>query len=104
MNGYTLEVSLDDIFGHRADRGYGLIVATGPNTFIGAGKGFRVGFHVRAPGAPRVGLAAIDDGDYRDGEFVATRRLNGDENDQGQYWRFDPQKIHIERATLYRLE
>jgi Domain of unknown function (DUF5597)/Beta-galactosidase len=104
MNGYTLEVSLDDIFGRRAERGYGLIVATGPGAFIGAGKGFRVGFHVRTPGAPPVGLAAIDDGEYRDGQFVFSRRLNGDENDQGQYWRFDPQRIHIERATLYRFE
>ena len=104
MNGYTLEVSLDDIFGHRTDRGYGLIVATGPETFVGAGKGFRVGFHVRTPGTQRVGLAAIDDGEYRDGQFVPERRLNGDENDQGQYWRFDTQKLHIERATLYRFE
>ena len=104
MNGYTLEVSLDDIFGHRAERGYGLIVATGPGAFIGAGKGFRVGFHVRTPGAPPVGLAAIDDGEYRDGQFAFSRRLNGDENDQGQYWRFDTQRIHIERATLYRFE
>jgi beta-galactosidase GanA len=104
MNGYTLEVSLDDIFGSRAERGYGLIVATGPDTFIGAGKGFRVGFHVRTPGASKVGLAAIDDGDYRDGQFIPGRRLNGDENDQGQYWRFDQQKLHIERATLYRFD
>ncbi len=104
MNGYTLEVSLDDIFGHRTDRGYGLIVATGPEAFVGAGKGFRVGFHDRTLGAQRVGLAAIDDGEYRDGQFVPERRLNGDENDQGQYWRFDPQRIHTERATLYRFE
>jgi beta-galactosidase GanA len=104
MNGYTLEVSLDEIFGHRADRGFGLIIGTGPNTFIGAGKGFRVSFRARTPGAPRVGLAAVDEGEYHDGQFVPGRRLNGDENDQGQYWRVDPRGIHIERATLYRFE
>jgi hypothetical protein len=104
MNGYTLEVSLDEIFGHRAERGFGLIVATGANTFIGAGKGFRVGFHRRAPGEPRVGLVAIDEGEYQDGQFVPGRRLNGDENDQGQYWRLDPRSIHIERAMLYSFE
>lgn len=104
MNGYTVDVSLDEIFGHRADRGFGLIVATGPDTFIGAGKGFRVGFQARTAGAPRVGLAAIDEGEYRDDQFIPGRRLNGDENDQGQYWRVDPRTIHIERATLYHFE
>jgi beta-galactosidase GanA len=104
MNGYTVDVSLDQIFGHHTERGYGLIVATGPDTFIGAGKGFRVGFEVRAAAAPHVGLAAIDDGSYADGQFKAERRLNGDENDQGQYWRFDERTVHIERATLYRFD
>jgi beta-galactosidase GanA len=104
MNGYTLEVSLDQIFGHGAERGFGLIVATGPDTFIGAGKGFRVGFHRRAPGASKVGIAAIDEGEYQNGQFVPGRRLNGDENDQGQYWRVDQRSIHIERAMLYSFE
>ena len=104
MNGYTVEVSLDQIFGHRSERGYGLIVATGPDTFIGAGKGFRVGFRVRKLRNSRVGLAAIDEGTYKDGQFAPDRRLNGDENDQGQYWRFEQRDIHIERATLYRFE
>jgi hypothetical protein len=103
INGYAVEVSLDEIFGHRAERGFGLIVATGPNSFIGAGKGFRVGF-ATAPGQPKVGLAAIDEGDFRDGQFLPNRRLNGDESDQGQYWRFEPRTIRIERATLYRFE
>jgi len=102
MNGYTVDVSLDEIFGHSAERGYGLIVTTEKDTFIGAGRGFRVSFRARTPGDLHVGLAAIDDGSYADGQFVAGRRLNGDENDQGQYWRFDQRADHIERATLYR--
>ncbi|HEV2273080.1 MAG TPA: DUF5597 domain-containing protein [Acidobacteriaceae bacterium] len=104
MNGYTVDVSLDQIFGHRTDRGYGLIVATGPDSFLGAGKGFRVAFHLRKPGAKKVGLAAVDEGAYQDGRFVPGRRLNGDEGDQGEFWRFDERSIRIERATLYRFE
>ena len=104
MKGYTVEVSLDQIFGHRVDRGFGLIMATGTDSFIGAGKGFRVSFHVRKPGFQRVGLAAIDDGSYQSGQFIPGRRLNGDENDQGEFWRFDERTIHIERATLYHFE
>ncbi len=104
MNGYTVEVSLDEIFGHRSERGFGLLLATGPETFLAAGKGFRVGFRVRKPGAPRVGIAAVDEGEYRDGQFIPGRRLNGDENDQGQYLRVDQRSIHIARATLYHYE
>jgi len=104
MNGYTVDVSLDELFGHRSDRGYGLIIATGTDTFIGAGLGFRVGFRGRKTGEPRVGIAAIDEGSYKNGQFTPGRRLNGDENDQGNYWRFDQREVRIERATLYRFE
>ena len=104
MNGYTVDVSLDDIFGHRSDRGFGLLIATGPDTFVGAGKGFRVSFHARTAGAPAVGIAAIDEGEYHDGQFVPGRRLNGDENDQGQYFRVDQRGVHIERVALYHFE
>ena len=48
MSGYTLHVSLDEIFGNHADNGFGLIMATGPDEFLGAGKGFRVTFTPRA--------------------------------------------------------
>ena len=104
MNGYTVDVSLDELFGHHSESGYGLLVATGPDTFLGAGKGFRVSFSAREPGARRVGIAAIDEGAYKDGTFIAGRRLNGDESDQGQYWRFDQRSLHIERVRLYRVE
>lgn len=104
MNGYTVDVRLDEIFGHGSSRGFGLILATGPDTFIGAGKGFRVDFHARKPGSQHVGIAAVDDGSYHDGQFIPERRLNGDENDQGEYWRVDERSIHIERAMLYRFD
>jgi hypothetical protein len=35
MNGYRLDISLDDIFGNRAETGYGLVMATGPDEFLG---------------------------------------------------------------------
>jgi hypothetical protein len=30
--------------------------------------------------------------------------LNGDENDQGGYWRFSPRRITIEKAVVYAYE
>ena len=102
LGGYELEISLDEIFGYKADIGYGLIIATGPDTFIGAGSGFRVAFRAGTSGAALVGIGAVDEGAYRHGEWVARRRLNGDENDQGRCWRFSNQGIAIERCTVYR--
>jgi len=101
--GYTLHVTLDEIFGYHAENGYGLIVATGKDEFLGAGKGFRVAFAPRSAGQ-QVGIAAVDEGRFEEGKWVPARRLNGDENDQGKGWRFDPRQLTIEKATLYRFE
>ena len=104
MAGYNVEVSLDSIFGSHTDSGYGLVTATGPDEFLGAGKGFRVTFTPVEAGAKRVGIASIDEGTFEDGKWVPGRRLNGDENDQGGYWRFDSRTVNIEKAKLYRYE
>lgn len=103
MNGYVVHVSLDEIFGFHSEKGYGLIIATGPNEFIGAGKGFRVLFTSRSP-ASHVGLASVDEGKFVEGKWVPGRRLNGDENDQGSYWRFDPRQLKTEKAVTYTFE
>ena len=103
LGDYQLEISLDDIFGYRADQGYGLIAAVGPNEFA-AGSGFRVSFRPKTPGAPLAAVGTVDEGIYREGKWIPGRRLNGDENDQGQRWRFDSQRLSIERCTVYRYE
>jgi beta-galactosidase GanA len=100
---YQLEISLDNIFGSQANSGYGLVMAVGPNEFVGAGSGFRVAFRSKAPGT-LVGIGSVDEGTYRDGKWIPGRRLNGDEDDQGQNWRFSPQGLNIERCTVYRYE
>jgi beta-galactosidase GanA len=104
IQGVELEVSLDEIFGHHTENGFGLVLATGPNRFLGAGKGFRVGFKNRTNAAGQLGIGLIEEGRFDKGKWISGRRLNGDENDQGQYWRFDPRKINIERVELYHYE
>ena len=101
MHGMTVQVSLDEIFGHHSESGYGLILQEGPDTFLGAGKGFRVSFTPRDPSAAHVGVASIEEGTYQNGVWIAGRRLNGDESAQGSDWRFDEGRAKIERATLY---
>jgi hypothetical protein len=49
-------------------------------------------------------VGSIDEGTLVDGKWISGRRLNGDENDQGQYWRFSSRQISIERCTVYRYE
>jgi len=104
IGAYSVHVSLDSIFGSHTESGYGLVMATGPDEFLGVGKGFRV--LITAPGQSKnkLGIGAIDEGTFEDGKWIPGRRLNGDENDQGAYWRFDPRKVNIEKVKLYRYE
>ena len=107
MGTCTVHVSLDEIFGNHTEKGYGLIAMIADDkqgaTFLGAGRGFRVLVTSRTPGT-HVGIAAIDEGTYQDNKWVPGRRLNGDENDQGNYWRFDQRMLHVERASFYRFD
>jgi hypothetical protein len=100
--GYTLHVTLDEIFGSHAEQGFGLIFPSGKDAFTGVGKGFRVSFSPRT--GPHAGIAAIDEGKFVNGKWMPGRRLNGDENDQGKGWRFDPRQVRTETVTLYRYE
>ncbi len=104
MKGYTLHVSLDAIFGGHSENGFGMIMATGADEFLGAGEGFRVDFTPRSPSAPHVGIAAVDEGAFVDSKWIPGRRLNGDENDQGKFWRFDSRQLRTEKVALYHFE
>jgi beta-galactosidase GanA len=104
MSGYTVHITLDEIFGNHAQSGYGMIMATGPDEFLGVGKGFRVSFTPRSAIGQQVGISAVDEGTFEDGKWVPGRRLNGDENDQGKGWRFDSRQVRTEKVRLYRFE
>jgi beta-galactosidase GanA len=100
--GYSVHVTLDEIFGSHAQTGFGLIFSSGRDEFVGLGKGFRVSFTPRS--GPHAGIAAVDEGSFAQGKWVPGRRLNGDENDQGKAWRFSPKSINAEKVSLYRYE
>jgi beta-galactosidase GanA len=104
LGGNVLEISLDEIFGHAAEKGYGIVMAVGPNEFVGAGAGFRVIFKPAGAGAPNVGVGTVDEGVYKDGKWVKGRRLNGDEDDQGRAWRFSSWGLQIEHCTTYQYQ
>ncbi len=104
MGDFVLHVSLDNSFDGQAQSGYGLIMATGSDSFLGAGKGFRVTFTPQPRTGPHVGISYVEEGDFKDGKWIAGRRLNGDEDEQGVAWRFNPHGQTIEKVVLYRYE
>jgi len=101
LGGYLLHVTTDEIFGQGTEKGFGLIFADGANHFTGIGKGFMVSFRPIPGAAKSVGIGAIDEGRYEAGKWIAGRRLNGDENDQGGHWRFSPKAVTTEQVSLY---
>lgn len=119
MNGVEIHVELDDIFGMRSTRGFGLIMATGPEEFVGIGRGFMATFAARSHDG-KLGIAAVEEGVFADGKWVPGRRFNGDEDDQGKAWHFgtlyleekdaaagwrvEDQSIRMEKLKLYRYE
>ena len=105
MGGYRLEISLDELFGHKSTLGYGLLMTDGDHRFMGAGSGFRVRFYpIKKDGKTIIGISNVDEGTFKDGAWIAGRRLNGDEDDQGRAWRFAPWQTGIEKCTVYKYE
>lgn len=106
LGAYELEISLDQIFGYTAERGYGLVIATGPDTFVGAGHGFRVIFRPKTASPTHVGIATVDEGKYQNGQWTPGRRLNGDETAGGLAWRFLETGLStgISQCTVYPYE
>jgi len=89
-----------------AARASALFLQTGPNEYIVAGSGGAlVTFAASTPGLPIVGIESIDEEFFDGGQWVLGRRLNGDENSQGQVLKLnadDSYEGRIYRVRLYR--
>lgn len=120
LGGYILDVQLRH--NRRTpntipETGYGLVIATGPDEFIIAGKDIQLNFFPASPGPAYVGYASIDEGWYSDGKWIAGRRLNGDDimlnynigeeaavQKTGSVVRMQGDGPRILRVKLYRFE
>jgi beta-galactosidase GanA len=88
----------------------GLVIAIGPDEYVFAGTGLTVTFEAAGlsdkpgdkPGDPLVGLLSVEEGKYVNGQWVAGRRLNGDQTHQGRHVRLVPGRFGIQRVKLYR--
>ncbi len=85
----------------------GIIINTGKNEFIVAGKGFDV-FFAEINGTGRIGIDAVDEGWFIDDRWVPSRRLNGDETHastwSGTGMRFFSDKFSIQKISLYSFQ
>jgi hypothetical protein len=83
-----------------------MFLQTGPNEFLVAGSGdAQIAFSTDKPGPPIVGIESIDEEFFLNGGWAPGRRLNGDEDSQGQALRLyatDLAQGRIYRVRLYR--
>jgi hypothetical protein len=79
-----------------------LVIQESIDQFLVAGSGGAVvSFSPNSNGAPNAGIASTDEETLVDGKWVWLRRLNGDENGQGQVLRVNAGGLG--RPTIYRV-
>jgi hypothetical protein len=83
----------------------GIIIKTGPDEFIAAGKGLDILFYPEDTTA-RIGVDAVDEGAFKNDEWVPVRRLNGDETHastwDGTGLKLPWDKENLQKITIYR--
>jgi hypothetical protein len=83
----------------------GLIIQTGQQEFIVAGKALDL-FFIPEDASMRVAVDAVDEGTFEDGKWVSERRLNGDEVHastwSGTGLKLPDNKVSIQKISLYQ--
>ena len=100
-----------------AERGYGIILSTGPDEFLVAGSDLHLSFATDPTSNEAVGLGTVEEGVFENGKWVPGRRLNGDEvmisydvpalaaaRQTGTGLRFGSGRPTILRVKLYRFK
>ena len=81
----------------------GLIIQTGPEEYLLAGRGLIVTFRPVGDGPPLAGIESAWEGTFdARGRWVPGRLLNGDQTHQGRHLRLAPERFQIQRVRLYR--
>jgi hypothetical protein len=83
----------------------GLIIQTGPQEFICAGRGLNVLF-IPKDKTINIAVEAVDEGTFENGKWVYQRRLNGDETHSstrfGKGMMLPASKVSIQKIKLYK--
>jgi hypothetical protein len=82
-----------------------IIIKTGPDEFIAAGKGLDI-FFSPEDSTSRIGVNAVDEGVFKNGDWIPLRRLNGDETHastwDGTGLKLPWDKVNLQKITIYR--
>jgi len=102
---YTLQARLAGE--RKPDIAGGIIILTGPEEYLIAGSGLDIIFEPNKRGnLPYIGLATVEEGTFKNGEWVPGRRLNGDEIHTSTFsWtgiKLPSHTCSIQRVSLYR--
>ncbi|MBV9404747.1 MAG: DUF5597 domain-containing protein [Acidobacteriaceae bacterium] len=82
---------------------HGIFIETAPDEFYLAGNGLTITFSADAPGPPLVGLATVEEGEFREGRWAHGRTLGGDDTGQGNSISLrDDESSGILHVTVYR--
>ena len=83
---------------------YGIVLATGENSFVISGSNLFLTFKPLTPGPAQAGFKKVSEGSFVSGKWVETRRLNGDEIDDGRHLLFpgDDKELSIQNVEVYR--
>jgi len=96
--------------------GYGIIISTGPDEYIAAGNDIDITFET-IQNDSIAGLSMVEEGNFVNNQWIATRRLNGDEvqlrydlavctkeKQSGEGLRFPTNQFSIQRVKLYKYQ
>ena len=105
FGGFTFTATTIDPWTPRAEQDpstHGaLLIWMGGEDFLVAGQG--VTFTVADEhGRGQVGLETVEEGYVADGQWIATRRMNGDQTHQGRHVRLPPGDYTLQKLRLYR--
>jgi beta-galactosidase GanA len=104
---YRFNVAFVDTWTPRADQktaGHGgVIIQTGPEEYLMAGRGLVVTFAGAGDGPALAGIDSAVEGVFdAQGRWLPGRTLNGDQTHQGRHIRLPPDQFQIQRVKLYR--
>lgn len=100
---YTLDVGIAHHYTFPTpDYPAGIFIQLGTDEYLVAGRGLTVAFNPDTPGPPTAGLATVEEGHFVNGQWVVSRRLNGDEIMSGKGLQLGGDKYVIQHVKLYR--
>jgi beta-galactosidase GanA len=78
-----------------------LIINTASDEFYVAGSGIVINFETTKDDNSKAGILKIDEGEFKNGQWIPGRRMNGDQSHQGRHLRIPESVYSIQKIKLY---